>query len=636
VQASLATPEPEPTHPMLGTECNVPGLGSGCWSVWLNRDQPSGFGDDESLTSLRDDGLIPCSNPTSIECETIDGRLASSTGQTLRAQCTLEGGVVCANSDNPIALGRRLTISATAAEVLPPRPPRRRRLQFNNPEPEPEPAPEPALGGSTHQRVTCADYRVRVYCPAEDECTPFGGMITDLSPPLQLPGSAVPTDKVCCAKECGGYCGAVACAEGPGGPDACCPNTIATSDKTCGSRTVAPCKMPDHDITCDPCVCDLDGVVNGIDTGRPGCAVYQDTGKDFAICAVTDGCHSLGAEPLLTMPGAAFRPCREGAEPHNNFFCTRKEGKWDTVLHNCTVDGDGKMVGAGCANCTVFEQHHRNIPVVGPSTQRSVSYVIEHSYGAVVAARLRDAWLQSDCDLTDSVADHGDPERGVRPDGRFGTYNEPVARPDHQSCKHRFYGDEWNVSTRPLGPMETQITVMRQDADAGWAYDGLRVEYSVCGQDLLTGAVTQGQGLWRPTLALLGPIGKRTTRDWDNCRFYRTGECSPEGPRLPALDLSCTAQVREGWSGYCQCADGRKTYHVGCENHPPFSCSEACRVPEDWHCDPHFFDDGACDVACGASDPDCSREVVAPWSRLQQPAWTGHGPRRTRDSRGWS
>ena len=66
-------------------------------------------------------------------------------------------------------------------------------------------------------------------------------------------------------------------------------------------------------------------------------------------------------------------------------------------------------------------------------------------------------------------------------------------------------------------------------------------------------------------------------RDWDGCFFYRTGECSPEGPRQPGLDLPCKAQVREGWSGYCQCADGRQTYHVGCENHAPFRCEE---VPE--------------------------------------------------------
>lgn len=627
--------------PDLSDECGIAGLGDGCWSKWLDRDEPSGFGDDESLTSLRDDGLIPCSNPTAIECETIDGIAWDVFGQTMRTTCTTDGGLICANDDNPISLGRRLKIGDEGGaarvgrrlKILPGTAANGtvRQLQSLVPEPEPDPLP-----GATQQRVTCADYRTRYYCPAQDDCTPFGGMLTTLAQTVELPGSTIPTVSVCCPKECGGYCGAVACAEGPGGPDACCANTIATHAATCGSRVGAPCKMPDNDITCDPCVCDLDGIVNGIDTGRPGCAVYPDTGKTFAICAVTDGCQSLGALPILNMPGTAYRACVENEEPENNWFCTRAEGKWDTVLYNCTVDAGGTLRGAGCfANCSVTETNHKNIPVVGPTNQSHVSYIIEHSYGSVVAVRLRDAWLQSDCDLTDSVADVGDPERDVRPDGRFGTYNDPVARPDEQGCKHRFYGDEWNVSVVPQTPMSSEVTVRRVDADAGWAYDGLRVEYTVCGQDE-SGRVTQGQGLWRPSLGLLNPIDGRLQRDWDNCKFFRTGECSPAGPRLPGLDLSCTAQVREGWSGFCQCADGRQTYHVGCENHAPFRCSDACRVPEDWLCDPYRYDDGACDVACGSSDPDCSREVTVPWARIAQPSFTGQGPRRTRDSRGWS
>merc|ERR1712146_590612 len=77
------------------------------------------------------------------------------------------------------------------------------------------------------------------------------------------------------------------------------------------------------------------------------------------------------------------------------------------------------------------------------------------------------------------------------------------------------------------------------------------------------------------------------------------------------------AQVREGWSGYCQCVDGRQTYHVGCENHAPFTCEQACRVPEDWLCDPWWYDDSQCDVSCGSSDPDCTREVTVSW-----PGWS--------------
>ena len=77
---------------------------------------------------------------------------------------------------------------------------------------------------------------------------------------------------------------------------------------------------------------------------------------------------------------------------------------------------------------------------------------------------------------------------------------------DSATCKHRFYGDEWNVTVLPLRPMETQLTVQRvDDPESGWAYDGLRVEYTVCGQDK-TGAVTQGQGLWRPSVGKKQPF----------------------------------------------------------------------------------------------------------------------------------
>ena len=65
------------------------------------------YGDDESITSLRDDGLIPCSNPTEIECRTIDGIPWDEAGQTLATQCTIDGGLVCLNEDNPVRLGRR-------------------------------------------------------------------------------------------------------------------------------------------------------------------------------------------------------------------------------------------------------------------------------------------------------------------------------------------------------------------------------------------------------------------------------------------------------------------------------------------------------------------------------------------------
>lgn len=789
----------------------VDGMGSGEWSSWLNRDLPSGFGDDESITALRDDGLIPCSNPTEIECRTVTDQLDwDDLGQTLATQCTIDGGLVCVNADNPIVLGRRLQF-----EGADPQPSARRRLRFSAveedeqveeqggrrlqdfgslPPPPPGPAadsPEAILAvetqpGTTQQRVTCADYEVRVFCPAEDACSPYGGM-------------KHPTEELCCAAECGGYCGAVNCAEGPGGADACCANTIETLGRTCGSREtgaelgwpsysgeprLSPCTLP-TDTTCEPCTCDLDGVVNGIDTMRPGCALHD--GAVEPMCSVASGCNSMGARESVQFPGTKYRVCTPGAEPETDIFCPRivagpdgtAPGEWDLLVNrtDCVVLEDALNVEG------MVVKGHQNIPVVGPNSG-STTYIIEHSYGAVVAARLRDAWLQSDCDTTDTELEPDDPERHVRDDGRFGTYTDPVARhgtgggisPDRPNdmpadeqpadpdaevagpgsyayghrlssynsdgsqgeirrphvvpakceesasnqpfessrasgypsaaglernyqdsinclavgdldpteldtpdaclavmtvasadsddpvpactytperivysdasmCKHRFYGDEWNITVTPLRPMETHIEVQRVDVEgAGWSYDGLRIEYTVCAQSA-TGEVTQGQGLWRPSPDMLRPIGGRIDHEYDGCKFYRTGECSPEGPREPGLDLSCTSQIREGWSGYCQCVDGRQTYHVGCENHAPFTCEQACRVPEDWLCDPIWYDDGQCDVSCGSSDPDCTREVTVPWARLEVPSHTGQSgpshtgqptPRRTRDSRGWS
>lgn len=668
----------------LGSAMNAPGTGQ--WTEWLSRDLPSGFGDDESITSLRDDGLIPCSNPTEIECRTIDGIPWDESGQTLATQCTIDGGLVCVNEDNPVMLGRRLQF-----DKVPPR----RRLKFSAPENDteaggeggrrmqsfgslPPPPPGPAEGspeaireiglveGSTEQRVTCADYWVRVFCPPYDQCTPFKGM-------------KHPTEDVCCAEECGGYCGAVNCAEGPGGADACCANTIATLGKTCSSRTLAPCDYM-TETTCDPCVCDLDGQVNGIDTMRPGCKLHE--GATTPQCSVSSGCNSMGARESVTYPGTKFRPCSEGEhvgdmfiaapgfdhEPETDYFCDRvvagpdgtAPGEWETVVNR--------------TDCVVLEESHHNIPVVGPSDQGHTSYVIEHSYGAVVAARLRDAWLQSDCDLTDSETEPEDPERDVtnlHPGGRFGTYLDPVARhgtegslghrmadspPAHErprtsdsaTCKHRFYGDEWNVTVLPLRPMETQLTVQRvDDPESGWAYDGLRVEYTVCGQDK-TGAVTQGQGLWRPS------VGKKQSfRLVDQrkaltkrllCRAAAAGGRAA-GQGLGRVLLLPDRGVLAGGSAAAwprpavQGAGARGLVGLlpvrgrapdlprglrepralplrGCLPRPRrlvrrHTCEALQMAARDslgslWLrrlCDPYFYDDGQCDVSCGASDP---------------------------------
>ena len=38
---------------------------------------------------------------------------------------------------------------------------------------------------------------------------------------------------------------------------------------------------------------------------------------------------------------------------------------------------------------------------------------------------------------------------------------ERIVYSDASTCKHRFYGDEWNITITPLRPMETHIEVQR-------------------------------------------------------------------------------------------------------------------------------------------------------------------------------
>ena len=67
----------------------------------------------------------------------------------------------------------------------------------------------------------------------------------------------------------------------------------------------------------------------------------------------------------------------------------------------------------------------------------------------------------------------------------------------------------------------------------------------------------------------------------DSCVSWRqTEECSASGPRQPISDRPCKSVVEEGWSGYCECQNGRKVKEVGC-GHESFSCQEACMTEEE-------------------------------------------------------
>lgn len=68
------------------------------WTGWLDRDDPSGLGDYETLTDFINAGQT-CANPIGIECQTTSGVPAGSTGEVVWCK-GLEGGY-CRNNEQP-------------------------------------------------------------------------------------------------------------------------------------------------------------------------------------------------------------------------------------------------------------------------------------------------------------------------------------------------------------------------------------------------------------------------------------------------------------------------------------------------------------------------------------------------------
>ena len=58
--------------------------------------------------------------------------------------------------------------------------------------------------------------------------------------------------------------------------------------------------------TYDPCTCDADGTIDGIDTGRPGCAVHVDGLPAF--CMVPLECNGLSGVSV-DFPSVGYRWC---------------------------------------------------------------------------------------------------------------------------------------------------------------------------------------------------------------------------------------------------------------------------------------------------------------------------------------
>ncbi|XP_028295532.1 mucin-5B-like isoform X3 [Gouania willdenowi] len=82
--------------------CSHPYCDDGaCWTQWFDRDDPSGSGDWETLTNLRNEnpGKI-CPKPADIEVETLSGNSVVQTGEVIYKMDTTTG-FVCKKNDQP-------------------------------------------------------------------------------------------------------------------------------------------------------------------------------------------------------------------------------------------------------------------------------------------------------------------------------------------------------------------------------------------------------------------------------------------------------------------------------------------------------------------------------------------------------
>jgi thiol-disulfide isomerase/thioredoxin len=73
--------------------------------------------------------------------------------------------------------------------------------------------------------------------------------------------------------------------------------------------------------------------------------------------------------------------------------------------------------------------------------------------------------------------------------------------------------------------------------------------------------------------------------------WRQTGNCDPYGMQEPDSDQDCDTLVASGWSGFCECADGKKVSHVDCA-HETFTCAFRCarELAEDFF-PPDFSED---------------------------------------------
>ncbi|XP_059212879.1 cartilage intermediate layer protein 2-like [Centropristis striata] len=74
---------------------------TGCWTQWFDRDNPSGTGDWETLSSLlkANPGKI-CTQPIGVEAKTLSGLTAAAAGDVIFKSDTTSG-FICRNKDQP-------------------------------------------------------------------------------------------------------------------------------------------------------------------------------------------------------------------------------------------------------------------------------------------------------------------------------------------------------------------------------------------------------------------------------------------------------------------------------------------------------------------------------------------------------
>ena len=63
-------------------------------------------------------------------------------------------------------------------------------------------------------------------------------------------------------------------------------------------------------------------------------------------------------------------------------------------------------------------------------------------------------------------------------------------------------------------------------------------------------------------------------------KWRQTKECKSDGPRWPKKDKSCDTPIEVGWSGYCECSDGKIAMEKGCISGRYRTCNDACSLLE--------------------------------------------------------